>query len=369
MSRWRACMALAAMASLSVLSACSEKAPDVDALPRPVTVVLIEPGATGITTRITGDIQAQKEVQAAFRIAGKVTERPVNVGDKVEAGQLLARLDAETERNAVAAAQAAVEAAKGQVSKTSNAYDRQVDLLARGFTTRPRYDEARTAFIAAEASLEDAEAQLAAAKDRLSFTELRAEGDGVVTARGAEPGEVVQAGRMIVTIARGDGRDAVFDVPPRLFEKAPQDLVVDVALVADPNVHVTGSIREVSPQADPVTGTFRVRVGLDGAPKDMALGAPIVGSVTRTTEAVTSIPASALTAFGRDPAVWVVAPMDNTVTLRPVEIVRFEPSAVVVGRGLEPGDMVVTGGIQALHPGQQVRPLPFRTQAASAQAP
>lgn len=248
-------------------------------------------------------------------------------------------------------------AARGEVVKTQNAFERQSELMRQGFTTRPRYEQAEQALTAALAAVEDAEAQVETARDRLAFTTLTADSTGVVTARGAEPGEVVQAGQMIVTVARADGRDAVFDVPARLIATAPQDLVVTISLAADPSAQVTGRVREVSPEADPVTGTFKVRVGLDKSPPAMTLGATVTGSFDLELERVLTVPASALTKVGVSPAVWIVDPVNAQVSLRPVDILRFEPHTVIISQGLESGDIVVTAGVQALHPGQRVRPL------------
>lgn len=361
MSRWRIASLVAALA----LAGCSE-APELDeAPPRPVATVVIEPAKIADTMRFSGDVQSKKEVVESFRIAGKLSERPVNMGEAVVEGQLLARLISDTERNAVTAAEAAVDAAKGEVTKRATAFERQSALMVQGFTTRPRYDEARQALNTAQAALDDAKAQLETARDRLSFTELKADAAGVVTARGAEPGEVVQAGQMIVTISRGDGRDAVFDIAARFIEAAANGILIDVALVSDPTIRATGRVREIAPQADPQTGTFRVRVGLDNAPPEMVLGSPVTGSVTLETDAAVVIPATALTRFGRDPAVWVVDPGTSQVALRPVDVVRFEPRAVVLSGGVSPGERIVTGGIQALHPGQRVAPLPDQPQTAA----
>ncbi len=113
-------------------------------------------------------------------------------------------------------------------------------------------------------------AQYGIAKRRLNDTALYADAPGVVTAVGAEPGEVVAGGRMIVQIARDGGRDAVFDVPAALIETSPADPEITVALSQTPTVSAKGRIREVSPRADAVTGTFRVRVGLIDPPAELA---------------------------------------------------------------------------------------------------
>jgi membrane fusion protein, multidrug efflux system len=341
----------------TMLAACSPSEQQGAPAPRPVSVALVEPMVVTRSITLTGDIQAQKEIDIGFRIAGRMLERPVNVGDRVVAGQLLARLDAQTEQNALMAAEAAILSAQGEVATARNTLERQESLLARGFTTRPRYDQARTAFETAQARLEGASASVETARDRMGFTELRAGAAGVVTARRIEPGEVVQPGQTVLQIARDDGRDAVFDVPAALLDQGTRDMRIRIATVADPALVAYGRVREVAPQADPVTRTFKVRVGLESPPASLLLGTGISGSVETSSASALVIPAGALTQSGRSPAVWIVDPATAKVSLREIEILRFEPRKVVVGGGLRPGETIVTGGIQALHPGQTVRPV------------
>jgi RND family efflux transporter MFP subunit len=230
-------------------------------------------------------------------------------------------------------------------------------LLRDGWTTRVRYDQANQARQSAQSAVDAAEAQVGIAETRLGYTELVSDVNGRVTQRGAEPGEVVQPGRMIVQVARDEGRDAVFDVPPTLKDQAPANPVIEVVLATDPAIRTTGRVREVAPRADAVTGTFQVRVGLADPPPAMRLGATVTGRLTLGASAGYAIPASALTRADRQPAVWVVDPRTETVALRTVELVRHDPGHVVVGSGLEAGEIIVTAGVQALRPGQKVRLL------------
>jgi RND family efflux transporter MFP subunit len=349
--------AVAALLALSALSACGQNAPPPAVPDRPVPVVTIATSTLRDAIVVVGDVQATKDVDAAFRVGGRVIERTVNIGDTVKAGQILAKLDPTNDESALKAAKALVSAARANVITTRNAYERQQSLMDQGFTTRVRYEEAKQAWETAQASLEDGEARIEAAADRLRFTQLHADAPGVVTARGAEVGEVVQPGRMIVRIARDDGRDAVFDAPASVLRAGSGDTVIRITSVSDPAITATGRVREVSPQADPVTGTFKVRVGLDSPPQALRLGATVTGAFDVTSNVVVTIPATALTASGTAPAVWVVDPASSTVALRPVEILRFDTRDVVVSQGLDPGDVVVAAGVQALHPGQRVRPL------------
>jgi RND family efflux transporter MFP subunit len=162
---------------------------------------------------------------------------------------------------------------------------------------------------------------------------------------------------MIVRLARHGGRDAIFDVPAQVLRSAPTDRALDVHLADDSSVTATGRVREVSPQADPVTRTFQVKVGLTDPPENMRLGSTVIGTLQTDAVPMIEIPSSALTEFNGHPAVWIVDPKELTVEIRNVDVLRFDPATVTISQGLDTGDVVVTAGVQALHPGQKVRLL------------
>jgi RND family efflux transporter MFP subunit len=341
----------------TLVAACDEKQEAGEPVPRPVRTVTLEKSQAGAPVVLTGRIEALDEAALGFRLSGRMIERDVSVGDRVEAGQTLGRLEALNEMNALRAAKADLAAARAKLVQVGNHFERQETLLAQGWATRANYDQAKRELGTAEAQVEASEARLKAAHDQVDFTELKADAEGVVTAVGAEPGEVVQAGQMIVRLARQGGRDAVFDVPAQVLRTAPSEAVVNVQLANDPSVTATGLVRQVSPQADPVTRTFQVKVGLSHPPEAMLLGAPVTGTVQMDAVPLIEIPASALTKSNGRPSVWVVDPEALTVSPRNVEILRFDPATVIVSQGLDEGDVVVTAGVQALHPGQKVRLL------------
>jgi len=343
----------------AVLAACqpSEEIQPIPEPVRPVRVLTVEKLPGGETVTLTGSIQAQDDVALAFRVGGQLIERNVNVGDRLRAGQVVARLDAVNERNAVDAARANLAGAMARLVEARNTVARYQPMLARGFVARAQFDRAVEARDAAQAQVDAVQAQVNTAENQLGFTTLVADGPGTVTARGAEPGEVVAAGAMIVRLARQSGRDAVFDVPARVIEAASAEDPVTVTLSSDPRVTATGRVREVSPQADPVTRTFKVRVGLATPPEAMRLGSTVTGAIALGGTAGIKIPTSALTATGGAPAVWTLDPASNIVALRNVDVVRYELDRVLVSQGLEPGELVVTAGVQTLRPGQEVRLL------------
>ena len=348
-------MVLCLAAAIVGLPACHKEAEVNAPEARPVRTVTVAKQPAGETVVLTGHIEAESEAALGFRISGRMIERSANVGDRVQPGQVLARLDPQDERNGLRSAQANLSAAEGQLTQARNNFERQRRLQQRGVISRAEFDSVQEGLQTAQARVDDAEAQVKLASDRLSFTELKADAAGSVTGTGARAGEVVQAGQMIVRIARQDGRDAVFDVPAQLLRSAPTDAEISVHLTEDPSVTAMGRVREVGEQADPVTRTFQVKVGLTDPPPAMRLGSTVTGSVQLNSAPVITIPASALTRVNQQPAVWIVDPSSLTVSMRNIEVLRYDPGTVVVSHGLDTGDIVVTAGVQALHPGQKVR--------------
>lgn len=344
-------------AALLPLTACHQAAEPAAPEVRPVRVLAVERQAAGETLSLTGTIQAETEVDLAFRIDGRMLERRVNVGDTVAAGQVVAVLDPENEQSALRAARANLTAARGQLVEARANFERFRSLVNEGVVSRAEFDTRAQQFQTAQAQVDAAQAQVALAENRLNYTQLVADAPGAVTKRGAEPGEVVQAGRMIVQLARENGRDAVFNVPAAMIERAPANPEITVSLTMDPGVTAVGRVREVAPRADPATGTFQVRVGLTDPPAAMRLGSTVTGRLQVGGAEGMPIPAQALTRVDGHPAVWVVDPKTGTVATRAVDVLRFDPASVLIGGGLEPGEQVVTAGVQALHPGQKVRVL------------
>ena len=342
---------------VGLLTACQPDTGSSQPEVRPVRTVVVAKREVGETVSYTGRIEAENETRLSFRIGGRMVERSVNVGDRVLPGQVVAKLEPQDELNGLRAAQASVTAAQAQFTEAYSNYDRQKTLLARDVASRAQFERAEQAMATARAQLDAAEAQLKAAKDRVSYTELRVDAEGTVIATGAEPGEVVQAGQAIIRVARKDGRDAVFDVPGQILRMAPADPLIIVSLSDDPAVTATGRVREVAPQADPVTRTFQVKVGLTDPPAAMRLGSTVVGRMQLEARPTIEIPATALMDVDRRPAVWIVDPKSLTVSARNVEVLRHDPATVAIAAGLDTGDIVVTAGVQALHPGQKTRLL------------
>jgi RND family efflux transporter MFP subunit len=324
---------------------------------RPVRAVTVERRADGEAVSLTGHIRAKDQANLAFRLNGRMIERLVNVGDVLKAGQVIAKLDPQIQQNGLNSAQAELASAEAVLTQARLTFGRQQKLIKNGWTSVASFDEARQKLETTQGQVDAAQAQLRTAQEQLSYTVLSADGPGAVTAVGAEPGEVVHAGQMIVQVAREGGRDAVFDVPEQLIRTGPRDPLVQIALTNDPTVRATGRVREVAPQADATTRTWQVKVGIIDPPQGMELGSTVSGGIKLAAPPGMEVPASALTEANGRPAVWVVDPRSKTVSLREVDVLRHDPAAVVISQGLETGDLVVTAGVQTLRPGQQVQIL------------
>jgi len=345
-----ACMCLIALG----LAGCNDNS----AAPvKPATLVRTETvrlQARQISVTLAGDIQAKVRAELSFRVSGRVTERLVDVGMHVNAGDILARIDPVEQQADLDGAKAAVAAAESQLRVASATFERQQTLLAGGFTTRASFDQAQQGLRTAEGSLEAAKAQLGTSKDALTYTELRASAAGVITARNLEVGQVAQAAQSAFTLAQDGPRDAVFDVYESVLFRQPQSNVVRLTLVADPSVTATGHVREVSPTVDPKTATVRVKVAIDNTPTAMTLGSVVTGEGRWNPLQRIVLPWGAMTVLAEAPAVWVVDPATKTVSLRPVDVESYEKEIFVIRSGLQPGERVVTDGGKMLRPGQTV---------------
>ena len=337
---------------LIALTGCGEDKPIEPTHPR-VRVENVQSGEFAAAVNLTGDVQARIQTQLSFRVGGKIIQRMVDVGDHVSARQVLARLDPKDLQTNVDSAKAAVAAEQARVKQTSAAFVRQQKLLPKGYTSQSEYDSAQAALRGAQSSLAAANAQLANAREQLSYTDLVADAPGVITARQAEVGQVVQATAPIFGLARDGDRDAVFDVYESLFAQPGGKQPITVSLLDDPAIKTTGTVREVTPAVSAQTGTVRVKIALQGVPKGMDLGSVVNASLDGPGKTSVELPWSALTKDIEEPAVWVVGEGDK-VSLRKVEVGRYLTAKVVIANGLNNGDRVVVAGGQLLHPDMQV---------------
>jgi RND family efflux transporter MFP subunit len=338
-----------------LIAGCTEERNDAPPPPRAVRVIEVAPQEAPLASAEgTGRIEARNTASVGFLVAGRLVERSVDTGSTVKAGDLIARIDPTDFENKVTAAQSQVSAAQASVDQATPQEARMKKLLGDGFTTRAQYEAAQQALQGAQAQLEGAQANLKLAEDQLKYTHLLAPTDGAVTATGADTGQVVSAGQMIVQIAQQGEREAVFAVAPQQVGYAHVGMPVKVWLQDRPDETTTGPVREIAPNADPVTGTYEVKVSLPNAPDPMRLGAIVVGRAEVPGGLMVRIPSTALLQTATEPQVWVVTRPDNVVKKRTVKVLRYDADSVVLADGLEKGDLVVIAGVNSLADEQKV---------------
>lgn len=324
---------------------------------RPVRTVTVDLRPIQDDRRAIGDIRPRYETDMGFRVSGKITTRLVDVGTTVRRGDILAEIDEQDYRNKLTAAETDVNGAQAVLIEAQAAEGRLRHLLENGHTTRANYDVALKNLRSAEARVGSAIASAKLAADQVAYCRLKADFDGIVTATGAEPGQVVSVGQMAVRVARPGEKDAVFAVAESIFSAqrtvgARPEIIVH--LLSNPAIVARGDVREIAPVADAATRTFLVKVTLRDPPDEMRFGAGISGRLKESSQPVAVLPGSALFDRGGQPAVWVVDPSTRTVSLKPVDVARFETDRIVLEGGLAKGDIVVTAGVNRLREHQQV---------------
>src|SRR5246127_666325 len=324
--------AAGALILLSALAACQKDEKAASQAVRPVRTVTVELQEGGEEVSLTGEIQPRYQADLGFRVNGKILDRPVDVGTQVKKGDLLARLDPQQYRQDFEVAKAEVAKADAEVTRSEAQEYRQRELLKNGHTTQVSYDQALKTFKTAQAQADAARAKQVQASENLGYTDLKADNDGVITAIGADPGQVVSAGQMVARLAQPGEREAVFNIAEGAFKSPPKDPTVTVHLVNNPEIETAGKVRYVSPQADPATRTYTVRISLPDAPPQMRLGGNVVGTVTLDQGETVSIPGSALFQKDSKPAVWLVE-KDKTVQLNrsPCSATRATRSSLATG--------------------------------------
>jgi RND family efflux transporter MFP subunit len=343
---------MAGLSLLVLLSACGDKKPPSEYLPR-VFVQEVKPTDYAAAVTLTGDVQARVQTELSFRVGGKIIQRMVDVGDRVSARQVLARLDPKDLQTNVDSAQAQVVAEQARVKQAAAAFVRQQKLLPKSYTSQSEYDSAQAALRSSQSALSAAQAQLANAKDQLSYTALIADAPGVITERQAEVGQVVQATAPIFTLARDGDRDAVFNVYESLLAERPADRSIVVSLLENPKIKTTGTVREITPSVSAQSGTVQVKVTLDSLPQGMQLGSVVSATAKGSGKPAVELPWSALTKNISDPAVWMVDDKGEA-QLHTVTVGRYLTGKVVISEGLNGGEKVIVAGGQLLHPGMKV---------------
>ena len=320
----------------------------------PPRVEVFKVQAAGANSRtFTGIVEARVQSDLGFRVGGKILERSVNMGQRVQKGQILMRLDSVDLNLSLAAQQANVEAARAKYIQAKADEARYAALVKSGAVSRQEYDQARAALDSAKAQLDAAEAQAKVSGNSSEYAVLLADADGVIVRTLSEPGQVVAAGQTVIQLAHDGPREALINLP----EGVRPDLgtTASARLYGQEQMY-QARLRELSEAADPASRTFEARYVLEGEAAAAPLGSTVtIGLLTKPTSGSqrVQLPVGAIHDRGSGPGVWIVDGKSE-VKFRSVTIASIGKEEVVVSGGVQAGEKVVALGAHLLHEGQAV---------------
>jgi RND family efflux transporter MFP subunit len=304
---------------------------------------------------LAGEVRPRIEVRYGFRVGGRVLERKVQVGDRVEAGQVLARLDPSDLAPAVDAQRAQQEALRTELMLARADLLRAERLRQDNFVSDAAVQRQRAAVDAARARLQAATAQLEQARNTLDHQLLKADAAGIVMATEVEAGQVVAIGQSVVRVAQAGEVEVLVNVPERDLPRAREGTEWTVTLASLPGREWQARLRELSPAADPASRTYAARLSLLGETGGIALGMSAIATANAAGSAHIRVPITALHSREGTAKVWIVDPATATVRSQPVAVGALLDDAVVIDQGLQGGETIVTAGANLLREGQKVR--------------
>lgn len=312
-----------------------------------------------------GAVKGRYETPMSFQVGGRILQRFVQAGDRVHAGDVLMTIDSRDVVQQATQGEAQVAAAKAQLSLARSNLNRYKALYEQEAVSASVLEQYQTSCDAAEAAYNQAVAIAKQGKNAVGYSKLIAATDGVISSVTAEVGQVVAAGQQVISLVQSDELEVEVNLPENRIGDASLGQKVDVSFWSLNNQTVTGIIREISPMADTVARTYRIRIALPQPPKGLMLGmtasAKIIGSSTSDKQLPATnagdfvvLPMAAIYQTGDQPCVWVVDANAMTLSLKAVQVEDFDKNQLKV-RGLDNGDIVVTAGVHKLHEGAKVR--------------
>ncbi|MET0606314.1 MAG: efflux RND transporter periplasmic adaptor subunit [Beijerinckiaceae bacterium] len=347
----------AAAVSLLALAACNEAVTKTETRPqgRPVLVEKVSYAPVTPERTFVASIRPRHESDLAFRVGGKVAQRQVDVGQRVNVGDVIATLDDADLRLQREQAEAEMKAARAAIAQAQAEMRRVTDLRARGWSTESIADRQRAALEEAQGRVSRAERSLSLAENTLDYSTLRATHAGIVTATTIEAGQVVAAGQAAVRVARMAEREALIAVPEALIDRV-RDGDARVSLWSAPDKIYRASLRELSPAADSATRTYAARFSIPGAGDEVQWGMTATVTIAdKAGERAARLPLSAIANEGAGPSLYVVDRSSGALTRKPVSVLRFNEREALVTGGVNEGEFVVAVGVQKLDPAQKVR--------------
>ncbi|MFM9433136.1 membrane fusion protein, multidrug efflux system [Janthinobacterium sp. CG_23.3] len=343
------------LATAFLLSACSKPAEKTQDI-RPVRALVLESNSVDVNAEFSGEVRARVESRLGFRVGGKIVARKVDAGAVVKQGQVLMQLDAQDLQLAQAQALAGLRGAETSRDLSRAELKRYQELREKNFVSQAVLDTKQSAFKAAQAGVDSAQAAYRGQSNQAAYTSLVSDIDGVVTAVDAEAGQVVAAGAPVVRIAKSGEKEVVIGIPEDKVETLRHVSDVQVRLWAKPGQAVPGKIREIAPMADPATRTYTVKVAIPDSMAQARLGmTAMVQFASKTAVPQLKVPLTALFYEKAATSVWVVE--QGVVKLVPVTIGGAAGNDLLLTSGVKAGQTVVTAGVNLLKPGQKVKIL------------
>ena len=352
------------------LAACSDTTTSID--PR-TQVPLVRVGTVQAAVHgersFTGIVAARVQSDLGFRVPGKILERLVDAGQAVKRGQPLMRIDPADLRLAARAHDQTVAAAKARARQTAEDEARYRELVPAGAVSASAYDKIKAAAESAKAELNAALAQADVARNETSYAVLLADSDGVVVDTLVEPGQVVNAGQVVVRVAHAGQREAVIAFPETL---RPAIGSAGRATLYGSGLTGAAKLRQLSDAANPQTRTFEARYVLQGRLADAPLGSTVSIEIQSDRSIpLLQVPIGALFDPGNEPGVWLIkgqGGQGHQVTWRAVQLASISEDAAAIAGGLAADDRVVVLGAHMLHEGEQVQIADGTTTQSAASA-
>lgn len=371
-------------ATLVLLASCTEP-PTTPPVKRAVQVVTLAVRDLGSAARYSGALEPREKTDLTFKTAGKVLtlaqtgdadqRRPIQEGDRVQRGQILASLDADdyqTQARVAAAgvdqADAQVHAAEAAVQQAGAEHSRAKTLGESGAISPAELDRAQTALRTARANLEGVRSQRrtrneqhALARSVVDDTALRSPLDGLVARRMVEVGSTVNPGVVAFTVIDASQMRVVFGVPDLHIGAVHLGDRVPVYLDALPGKVLAGSVSKVHPVADPQVRSFAVEVTVANPDGELRAGMVATAAISKAElQGALLVPLAAVVRPPRGAGfgVWVLDPKTAKVALRQIEPGDLSGNDLIVIKGLQAGDQVVTEGAAWLHDGEAVGVTP-----------
>jgi RND family efflux transporter MFP subunit len=350
---------LAGLAALLILAGCQAQTAPAPTSERPVQVQRVAFTANAAAREFVGVVRARYETDLGFRVAGKITERLVNVGDRVRVGDVVARLDPQDLKLQVESAEAELAAATSSLAQAAADLERYTTLKGKGFASIADFDRKQAANDEAAGRLQRARRTLDLARNQLAYADLKADADGVITATLAEAGQVVAIGQPVARLAHRGEKEALVALPETWLGEA-RNAKATVRLWSDHDRSFAARLRELSPQADPATRTYAARFTILDADDSVAFGMTATVTLTHGNDTpVVRLPLSAILNRGSGASVYAVD-HGGALVLRPVAVASFTEQEALVTAGLKDGEQVVTLGVQKLEAGLKVRAVDTR---------